>query len=230
MGALSKCQRPAQNGAERLLALWGLFFVVRRARATSYISPMSAASVAVPGVYRLTYTDWLAFPNDRYRYEVIDGDLLVTPPPAIVHQRVSREIEFALLTFLRANNLGEVLNAPVGVKLDDSNVVEPDLLVVLSHNAHRIGEQVITGPPDLVVEILSPGTARRDLGVKRDTYAQAGVPEYWIVDPESSSIEVLALTSNAYERTGLYRASDVLLSRLLPRFNLNLGAVFPARL
>lgn len=190
---------------------------------------MTAASVAVPGVYRLTYADWLAFPTDRYRYEVIDGDLLVTPPPAIVHQRVSRELEFALLTFLRANNLGEVLDAPVGVKLDDSNIVEPDLVVVLTHNAHRIGVQVISGPPDLVIEILSPGTARRDLGVKRDTYAQAGVPEYWIVDPESRSIEVLTLVSNAYARAGLYRENEALLSQVLPGFTLALTAIFAAR-
>lgn len=189
---------------------------------------MIDSAVAVPGVYRLTYADWLAFPNESHRYEVIDGDLFVTPPPAIVHQRVSREIEFALLTFLRENGRGEVFDAPVGVKLDDSNVLEPDLVVVLSHNAHRIGEQVISGPPDVVVEILSLGSARRDLGVKRNTYERGGVAEYWIVDPESRSIEVLALGAQGYERAGLCE-NEVLHSRVLPGFDLVLQTVFPER-
>ena len=188
---------------------------------------MVAPAVAVPGVYRLTYADWLAFPNESHRYEVIDGDLFVTPPPAIVHQRVSREIEFALLTFLRESRRGEVLYAPVGVKLDDSNVLEPDLVVVLNHKAHLIGKQVISGPPDVVVEILSPGSARRDLGVKRDAYERGGIEEYWIVDPESRSIEVLALGDQGYERAGLYREAQVLHSRVLPGFDLVLKTVFP---
>lgn len=191
---------------------------------------MTATAVAVPGVCRLTYADWLAFPNESHRYEVIDGDLFATPAPAIVHQRVSREINFALLTFLRQSGGGEVLSAPVGVKLDDSNVLEPDLVVVLDRNAHRIGKQIISGAPDLVVEILSAGTARRDLGIKRETYERAGVMEYWIVDPESRSIEMLALAQQGYERAGLYRETEALRSLVLAGFEMDVGAVFPRKM
>lgn len=190
---------------------------------------MHDLAITLPAVYRLTYADWIAFPNDSHRYEIIDGDLFVSPPPAIVHQRVSREIEFALLNFLKQNNLGEVLDAPVGVKLGDESILDPDLVVVLTQNAHRIGEQIILGPPDVVVEILSPGTARRDLGIKRDTYQAAGVPEYWIVDPESRSVEVLSLVDQRYERAGLFRENSTLVSALLQGFELPLEAVFPVR-
>lgn len=190
---------------------------------------MNALSIPLPGVYRLTYADWLAFPNDSHRYEVIDGDLFVSPTPAIVHQRISRDIKFALLNFLKQNNAGEVLSAPVGVKLGDESILQPDLVVVLTQNASRIGEQIILGPPDVVVEILSPGTARRDLGIKRDTYQAAGVPEYWIVDPESRSVEVLALVEKRYERSGLFRENTILVSKLLQGFELPLDSVFPQR-
>ena len=92
-----------------------------------------------------------------------------------------------------------------------------------------IGEQIILGPPDVVVEILSPGTARRDLGIKRDTYQAAGVPEYWIVDPESRSVEVLTLVEQRYERAGLFRENSTLVSGVLQGFTLPLDTVFPAR-
>ncbi|MBC8131522.1 MAG: Uma2 family endonuclease [Deltaproteobacteria bacterium] len=183
-------------------------------------SPLAAA-------YRLTYADWLGFPDDGRSYELIQGELIVTPSPSIGHQRVSREIEFRLLQHLRASGTGEVLDAPVGVRLSETDVLEPDLLVVLRQNAHRIGEQVVEGAPDLVVEILSPGSAVRDLGVKRRTYEGAGVAEYWIVDPVNRSIDVLALQSGSYVRHGLFGVADLLTSRVLPEFSLPVGEVFP---
>lgn len=186
-------------------------------------------TVALPGVYRMTFQNWLGFPDDGRFYEIIEGELYVTPPPNVEHQRISREIEFRLLQFLRAAALGEVFDAPIGVRLTDDDVLEPDLVVVLQAHADRIGKQVIEGAPDLVVEVLSPGTAKRDLGLKREQYQAAGVPEYWIVDPESRSIEVLMLDGGRYARSGLFRVADTLTCRLLPGFELELTDVFPPR-
>ena len=182
----------------------------------------------LPGIYRLTFADWLRFPDDGRLYEILEGELYVTPPPSIEHQRISRNLEFLLLSFLRRHARGEILYAPVGVRLGDEDVLEPDLVVVLREHAARIGVQVIEGAPDIIVEILSPGTARRDLGPKREKYREAGVPEYWIVDPASTSVEVLALRDGAYVRHGLFRKNEVLRSSLLPELEIALAEVFVA--
>jgi len=184
-------------------------------------------TVALPGVYRMTYQDWLDFPDDGHLYEIVEGELYVAPPPNVEHQRITREIESRLLLFLRAAGLGEIFYAPMGVRLTDDDVLEPDLVVVLKEHADRIGKQVIEGAPDLVVEVLAPGTAKRDLGMKRELYQAVGVREYWIVDPESRSIEVLMLDGGRYTRSGLFRVADILTCRLLPGFELELAEVFP---
>ena len=184
------------------------------------------ATVVLPGPYRLAYRDWLKFPDDGRLYELVEGELLVTPPPNVEHQRISRDLEFLLLVHLRDRDAGEVFDAPIGVRLSDEDVLEPDLVVVLRAHADRVGVQSIDGPPDIVVEVLSPGTARRDLGPKRMAYARAGVPEYWIVDPESESVEVLAHDRGSYARLGLYRRADTLRSDVLPEFSPPLAAIF----
>jgi Uma2 family endonuclease len=180
----------------------------------------------LPLVYRLTYADWAASPDDGLRREIIGGELFVTPPPAIKHQRISREIEFRLLTYLRERERGEVLNAPVGLCLSGEDVVEPDLVVVLTESRATIGEQAIFGAADLVVEILSPGTAKRDLVVKRALYESAGVREYWVVDPEGKTVEVLRLDGAAYVRHGLFEREHTLTSSVLAGLELALAEVF----
>ncbi|MET0594291.1 MAG: Uma2 family endonuclease [Polyangiaceae bacterium] len=180
----------------------------------------------LPAVYRLTYADWLRYPDDGRLYEILEGELYVTPSPSIEHQRISRDLEFLLLTFLRKAGCGEVLDAPVGVRLSDEDVLEPDLLVVLREHADRIGEQVIDGAPDLVVEILSPGTVRRDLGPKRAKYEEAGVPEYWVVDPATATIEVQVLHEGKYARHSLVRRGETLRSPLLPGLEIATDQVF----
>jgi Uma2 family endonuclease len=190
-----------------------------------YTPPMSAP-VALPGVYRLTYRDWLGFSDDGRQYELLDGELIMTPPPSVDHQRISRQLETHLLAYLMRSKAGELLHAPVGVRLGDEDVVEPDIVVVLTEHADRIGTQVIEGAPDLVVEILSPGSARRDLGVKREKYETYGVAEYWIVDPASHSIEVLSQRAGSFERTGLFGLADMLHSPLFADLEIPLADVF----
>ncbi len=184
-------------------------------------------SSALSGVYRMTFADWLRLPDDGRLYEIIDGELLVSPPPGVLHQRIVGELHAQIRQHLRDSGRGEVLFAPVGVRLGD-DVLEPDLVVVLREHADRIGDQVIEGAPDVVVEILSPGTAKRDLVTKRAVYQAAGVAEYWIVDPASAAIEVLVLEHGVYVRLGLFRRADALRSRALPELELDVASVIPA--
>jgi Uma2 family endonuclease len=184
------------------------------------------STVILPAAYRLTYADWLRLPDDGRISEIIDGDLFVTPTSSIQHQRISRKIAMHVAAFLERSGRGELFYAPTGVRISDDSVVEPDLLVVLQEHRDRIGDQVIDGPPDIVVEILSPGTARRDLVTKREIYSLAGIPEYWIVDSEAANVEVLVLERGAYSRAGLYRRAEALRSPLLPDLDLPLTEIF----
>jgi Uma2 family endonuclease len=183
---------------------------------------------AVPSAYLLTYDDWLRLSDDDGRlYELIDGEFFLSPTPSIAHQRASRDLAFLLMEHLRRTGKGELLMAPTGVRLDERSVLEPDVLIVLRENAALVGTQVIDGPPDLVVEVLSPGTARRDLGIKREKYRSSGVPEYWIVDPANARVEVLVLENGDYVRLGLFTRDDKLRSRILVDLEIALSEVFP---
>lgn len=182
----------------------------------------------LPGAYKLTFSDWLELPDDGRIYEIIGGELFVTPAPAVRHQWTSAELFGHLWSYLRQRSLGRIFAAPTGVRLSDEDVVEPDLVVVLAEGAARIGEQVIEGAPDLVVEILSPGSARRDLDFKRELYARHGVREYWIVDPETASVEALRLEAGGYSRAGLHRRGDALRSPLLDGLEIALAEIFTA--
>ncbi len=176
--------------------------------------------------YRLSYDDWLDLPEDGRLYEILDGELFVSPAPSYRHQRISIKLLGFLIPFLARENRGEVLHAPLGVKLSDFDVPEPDLLVVLAAHRSRISENGVQGPPDLVVEILSPGTAGLDLGVKRQLYERFGVPEYWIVDPRAEQVEVLTLRTGQYRAFGLFQRTEALRSPLLSGLEIPLAEIF----
>jgi Uma2 family endonuclease len=135
-------------------------------------------------------------PGDRH--ELIDGELFVSPVPIIKHQDCSENIAFALQRHVRRNRLGRVYTAPTGVRLRHDTLVIPDICFVERGRLHMIGAKTIDGAPDLIVEILSPGTRQRDLSTKPALYARSGVAEYWIVDPNVRSVRVLTLTGDPY--------------------------------
>lgn len=141
----------------------------------------------------------MELPNDGKRYQILDGELDVTPAPSIRHQRISRDLGWFLVAGLKRRELGEVFYAPVDVVLDRHNIVQPDLLFVSNARAAIIGAQRIEGAPDLVVEILSAGSRRTDVITKSELYARFGVQHYWIVDPELDRIEVYRLEDRGYE-------------------------------
>ena len=180
--------------------------------------------IAAP-VRKLTYADYCLTPDDE-RYELLDGELIMVPAPSTGHQRIDTKLGWRLAQFVEQKSLGEVFFAPCDVVLSDINVVQPDLLFVSNTRAPIITADNVQGPPDLVVEILSPSTANRDRALKRTLYAQYGVPEYWLVDPDARTVTVLRLGAAGFTVVAQYGAGDTLTSPTLPSFTVNLDDIF----
>lgn len=145
-----------------------------------------AMPVLVP---RYTAREIRRFPDDRLRYEVIRGELFVTPAPGLRHQRTVLELAALFRDYLERNPLGEVLVAPFEVELTEDSAVQPDVLVILADQANRLTSQRLMGPPSLAVEVISYTSKRTDRLQKRRLYQEEGVAEYWIVDPEERRVE-----------------------------------------
>ncbi len=139
---------------------------------------------------RFNYSDYLLLPEGK-RYEILDGELYVNAAPNTRHQRVSRRLKVALIRHVEDGDLGEVFDAPYDVILSDEDVVQPDIFFVAKNQSSIVGELNLRGTPNMVVEILSPGTRGRDIDLKRKTYARFGVQEYWIVDPDAETVGIL---------------------------------------
>jgi Uma2 family endonuclease len=150
----------------------------------------------------LTYSDYAALPDDGQRYELHHGELSVTPAPGTRHQRAIVFLITLLNEHVRSRGLGEVFVAPTDCILSNVTVVQPDVFYIAADRLTIISERGIEGAPTLVVEVLSPSTARLDRGRKMKLYAEHGVLYYWIVDPESRSIEAYALAGAEYARAG----------------------------
>lgn len=177
----------------------------------------------IPASYRLTWRDWVREAPEQGLCELIGGELHVSPAPTPEHQRLVGRLHAALFTFLDVSGKGEVFQAPTGLRLTVEDVVEPDLFVVLHGGKARVTPAAIVGVPALIVEVLSPGTARRDLVWKRDLYLRAGVPEYWIVDPRARVVTVLTRGRGKWKSE---RATDVLFTSSLAGFEFPLKALF----
>jgi len=145
---------------------------------------------------KLDYDDYLRLPDDGKRYEILDGELYVTPAPSPLHQRVSKRLQRKLEDYFEARGLGEVFDALIDMILGRHDVAQPDILVVA--NPGQISGRGIEGAPLLVVEVLSPSTRRHDREVKMRRYAALAIPHYWIVDPEGHWIACYRLEGGAY--------------------------------
>lgn len=174
-----------------------------------------------------TYDDYAHLPDNGFRYEVIDGALVMSPAPLMGHQLISAALMSALRAHVRRHRLGIVVAAPVDVQVGDrATPVQPDIVFVARDRLHIVGRERIEGAPDLVVEILSRSTAARDRGLKFDLYAASGVREYWLVDPDERTLEVYVLRGRAYAPLGSYRQGEVAASELLPGLKLKVKELF----
>lgn len=176
---------------------------------------------------KLTYEDYAALPDDGRRYELHDGEIELTPAPTLRHQKVSRRLHFALYQALELTGRGEVYSAPTDVVLHPQVVVEPDLLYVSTERSSLLADgRFVNGAPDLVIEILSASTRRKDILAKGRLYAQHGVPHYWTVDPEIDRVECLVLRDGAYALAGRADAPDTLHPPSFEGVAIDLGALF----
>ncbi|HUF75967.1 MAG TPA: Uma2 family endonuclease [Longimicrobiales bacterium] len=149
---------------------------------------------------RWTYAEFARLPSEgSTRHEIIDDELYVTPSPSLRHQRVVTDLVSLLNEFVRSHDLGHLFVSPLDVLLAEGDHVEPDLLFVRRDRAGILTDRGVEGAPDLVVEVLSPSTAGRDRGIKLERYRLFGVAEYWIVDPESRTVELWRLSEGAEE-------------------------------
>jgi len=177
---------------------------------------------------KLTYDDFVRFPDDGMRHEIIDGVHHVTPSPNTRHQRIVGNLFVALAAHLKDTRAGEVFVAPFDVVFSDWDIVEPDLLYISRERAGVLTEQHVRGAPDLVVEILSPGTRKTDELTKHKLYERFDVQEYWIVDPELDAIDIHRRVEGVFARVSELSAEhgDRLTTPLLPGFAVSLAELF----
>ena len=180
-----------------------------------------------PAGVKLTYHDYVLFPDDGQRHELIDGEHYVTPTPRTRHQAIVVNLTGMIWNYLQDHPVGRVFTAPLDVILSNYDVVEPDL-----HLSHERASEVIRdwvhGPPDLVVEIVSPGTRKRDETIKKRLYERFAVSEYWVVDPELDMIKVYRRSEERYARVAelSLENKDVLTTPLLPGLEMPLSPIF----
>ena len=182
--------------------------------------------MAVRRVVRFRAEDIWDTPDDGNRYEVIDGDLYMTPPPIVIHQRGAGNLYGFLWQHVRAHSTGEVFMAPIGLTLDDSNGLQPDIVYVSNERRAIIKERGIEGAPDLVVEVLSPSIEARDRGVKLRRYAAAGVPHHWLLAPRTLSLEAHVLADAGYELAGTYGQGSVFSPAMFPGLDVPIDALW----
>jgi Uma2 family endonuclease len=175
-----------------------------------------------------TYDDYLRLPSDGWRYEVIRGELYMNPAPQPKHQRVVLKLAGHLDRFVEEHDLGHVYVAPIDVLLAQlATPIQPDILFVSKSRLLIVEKNVVRGPPDFIAEVLSPSNAREDRHDKKGAYAEAGVREYWIVDPGARSIEAHVLDGVKYRRASTALAEEKVRSTVIEGFETLVGDVCP---
>jgi Uma2 family endonuclease len=173
-----------------------------------------------------TYKAYAALTEDGECYEIVQGVLVMSPAPENIHQNAIGEIFAYLREQIKLKHLGRVIVAPFDVVLSSRDVVQPDVLVVLNEHLDRLQAKHLEGAPDLVVEVYSPSSRLYDRVVKHTLYEQAGVPEYWLVDPEKECIELFVLEYGKYRSLGIFSGDQVLPSRIVPQLPIPVAGFF----
>jgi len=171
-----------------------------------------------------TWEDLWSIPDDGNLYEIIDGELYVMAPPIPVHQEISKRVFREFDRVAELGKLGQVYFAPIGVKLSERDIVEPDIIFIARDRLSIIREKMVDGAPDIVLEILSPSTRLKDLNLRATLYARSGVREYWQIDPRHRSVVVLFLADGAYVPTSA--DGGFARSKVLPGVSISIEGLF----
>lgn len=174
----------------------------------------------------LTYDEYCLLPDDRNRYEILDGELSVTPAPRIKHQRASSRLHVLLSGHVMPRQLGEIFPAPTDVILAPTTVVQPDLVFIANDRHHFLTERAIEGPPTLVIEILSPTTSQTDRVTKAQLYARFGVPHYWLLDTDQQTLEAYELAGGEYKLAAKAQGSEIFAPELFPSLTIPLADIW----
>ncbi len=173
-----------------------------------------------------TYDDLFALPDDGKRYEIIEGELYEMPSPGSAHALTILKLILAIHPLI-ARLGGEVMTAPLDIFFIGANPVQPDLLAILPGGSSRIVPRGVEGPPDLIVEVLSPSNRGHDRLTKRALYARAGVREYWIADPEARTLEIFVLDRDAFHLAVAASGDERPVSPLLGLLPVAVAELFP---
>ena len=176
-----------------------------------------------------TVKNYPTLPNDGQRYEIFNGVLYRIPEPGFVYLETMRRLSSYVAGHVRTARLGHVYTAPMYLELAPNIVVQPDLFVMLHREQDTIPVTHVIGTPDLVIEVASPGRTHHIWRNKYDVYAQAGVKEFWIVQPEAKAIDVLTLYNGSYHSPGFFAERTTLCSSILPWFSLKVERFFTER-
>ena len=188
--------------------------------------------MARPQRHHYTWDDYVRLPDDGKRYEILEGDLVVTPAPATGHQFTLAQLYSLVDGWVKGRAGGLVLFAPTDVVLAADTIVQPDLIWISPEREAEIVGQLVHGIPDLVVEVLSPSTSRRDRTRKADIYARHGAREYWLANPTDESVEIRRRDGQRFVRHTAGRGDAVLGSTLDPELRVvprTLFRRFPVR-
>ena len=177
---------------------------------------------------RLTYPELRMMPDDGKRYELIEGEVFVTPSPSEKHQRILVNLLANMHVHAKARGLGKVYAAPFDVVFGEKTALQPDLLFVSSARLGIIGPEYVLGAPDLVVEILSPYRVPYDRVTKFEQYARHGVGEYWIIDPVAEIVDVYRLAGSTYDLKESLTGDQTLATPLLPDWKILVRDLFAA--
>jgi Uma2 family endonuclease len=177
---------------------------------------------------QLTYGDYVLFPEDGLRHEILDGEHYATPSPFLKHQRTSMRLGSRLHLFVDERNLGEVYAAPFDVVLSLHDVVQPDLLFISNRRAGILNDDNAQGAPDLAIEIVSPRTRRQDEGIKLQRYEAFGIEEYWMFYPDRKSARIYRREGGRFRLAAELSAAagDILTTPLLPGLEIPLTEIF----
>ena len=184
-----------------------------------------------PKIKRLTDRRWTfdelaaELTESNQPMELWDGELIMSPAPSFYHQEIVARFYEKLKERVTRNRAGKVVFTPIDMILSSRRVTQPDVLFISSSRLHIIQDQV-RGPADLVAEVISPGSRHRDRIEKRDLYEQHGVKEYWLIDPEAQTVEVLFLEAGEYRLIGRWRPGEQAQSRLLDGLTLEVSELF----